>query len=61
MIEAMARDLPYIGSNAGGIPELLPAKDIALPGDVQANEAIRRSIMSISSHFNPQIDLFENT
>lgn len=36
MIEAMARGLPCIGSNVGGIPELLPPEDMVPPGDVQA-------------------------
>ena len=34
MIEAMARSLPCIGSNVGGIPELLPKEDMVQPGDV---------------------------
>ena len=34
MVEAMARGLPCIGSNVGGIPELLPAEDIVPPNDV---------------------------
>ncbi len=42
MIEAMARGLPCIGSTIGGIPELLPAEEMAPPGDVAAlAEAIR--------------------
>jgi glycosyltransferase involved in cell wall biosynthesis len=36
MVEAMARGLPCIGSNVGGIPELLPAEDIVPPNDVSA-------------------------
>jgi glycosyltransferase involved in cell wall biosynthesis len=36
MIEAMARGLPCIGSAVGGIPELLAAEDLVLPGDVAA-------------------------
>jgi glycosyltransferase involved in cell wall biosynthesis len=36
MIEAMARGLPCIGSNVGGIPELLPPQDLVPPGDSQA-------------------------
>ena len=32
MIEAMARGLPCIGSNVGGIPELLPEEDMVNPG-----------------------------
>jgi L-malate glycosyltransferase len=34
MVEAMARGLPCLGSNVGGIPELLPAEDLVEPGDV---------------------------
>lgn len=33
MIEAMARALPCIGSNVGGIPELLPSENMVSPGD----------------------------
>jgi len=33
MIEAMARGLPCIGTNVGGIPELLPEEDIIPPND----------------------------
>ncbi len=33
MIEAMARGLPCIGSNVGGIPELLPPEDMVPPGN----------------------------
>ncbi len=36
MIEAMARGLPCIGSTVGGIPELLPARDLVPPNDVHA-------------------------
>jgi glycosyltransferase involved in cell wall biosynthesis len=36
MIEAMAQGLPCIGSNVGGIPELLGADDLVPGGDVGA-------------------------
>jgi glycosyltransferase involved in cell wall biosynthesis len=36
MIEAMARGLPCIGSNVGGIPELLEAEDTVPPNSVPA-------------------------
>lgn len=36
MIEAMARALPCIGSNVGGIPELLDPEDMVHPGDENA-------------------------
>jgi glycosyltransferase involved in cell wall biosynthesis len=35
MVEAMARGLPCIGSNVGGIPELLASEDLVPPGDVE--------------------------
>jgi glycosyltransferase involved in cell wall biosynthesis len=36
MIEAMGRGLPCIGSTVGGIPELLPERDMFPPGDIPA-------------------------
>jgi glycosyltransferase involved in cell wall biosynthesis len=36
MIEAMARALPCIGSDVGGIPELLPREDLVPRGDAAA-------------------------
>jgi glycosyltransferase involved in cell wall biosynthesis len=36
MVEAMARGLPCIGSDVGGIPELLDAADIVPAGDRSA-------------------------
>jgi glycosyltransferase involved in cell wall biosynthesis len=36
LIEAMARGLPAIGSNVGGIPELLPAQFLVPPDDAPA-------------------------
>jgi hypothetical protein len=36
LIEAMARGLPCVGSDVGGIPELLPASAMVHPGDVDA-------------------------
>jgi L-malate glycosyltransferase len=33
LVEAMARSLPCVASNIGGIPELLPAEDLVHPGD----------------------------
>ena len=36
VIEAMARALPCVASDVGGIPELLPPEDLVPPGDVAA-------------------------
>ncbi len=49
MVEAMARGLPCIGSNVGGIPELLAAEDIVPPGNVTA---LGRKIQEVVT--NPQ-------
>ncbi len=49
MIEAMARGVPCVGSNVGGIPELLAAEDLVEPGDVAA---LARKITEVLS--NPQ-------
>lgn len=46
MIEAMARGLPCIGTNVGGIPELLPAPDMVQPGDV---DALSAKILEVTS------------
>lgn len=49
MVEAMARALPVIGSNIGGIPELLPPEDMVTPGDASI---LARKISEVVS--NPQ-------
>ncbi len=36
LIEAMARGLPCVGSNIGGIPELLSSEELVPPGDAEA-------------------------
>jgi glycosyltransferase involved in cell wall biosynthesis len=46
MIEAMARGLPCIGSNIGGIPELLPPEDLVPPGD---SHALARKIKEVAT------------
>ena len=44
MIEAMAWGLPCIGTDVGGIPELLPKADMVPPGDISALAAKVREI-----------------
>jgi glycosyltransferase involved in cell wall biosynthesis len=46
MVEAMARALPCIGSDVGGIPELLPPEDLVRPDDPHALAAKIREIAS---------------
>jgi len=46
MLEAMARGCPCIGSNVGGIPELLPAEDLAPPNDYKA---LAQKIMEVAA------------
>jgi glycosyltransferase involved in cell wall biosynthesis len=45
MVEAMARACPCIGSNVGGIPELLPDSDMVPPNDVAA---LTRKILEVA-------------
>ena len=45
MLEAMARGCPCIGSDVGGIPELLAADDLVPPNDP---EALARKIMEVT-------------
>jgi phosphatidylinositol alpha-1,6-mannosyltransferase len=48
MIEAMARGCPCIGSNVGGIPELLEPTDVVEPGDPAALASkIKRKLVSL--------------
>ena len=46
IIEAMARALPCIASNVGGIPELLPSEDLFTPGDVNALASKIREVVT---------------
>ena len=52
MIEAMARGLPCIGSNVGGIPELLPLEDMVPPGDAKALAAKIREVSGDPQRMN---------
>jgi glycosyltransferase involved in cell wall biosynthesis len=46
LLEAMARGCPCIGSNIGGIPELLSAEDLVPAND---HKALARKIMDVSA------------
>jgi glycosyltransferase involved in cell wall biosynthesis len=46
MLEAMARGCPCIGSNVGGIPELLAAEDLVPPND---HKVLARKIMEVTA------------
>jgi glycosyltransferase involved in cell wall biosynthesis len=46
MVEAMARGCPCLGSEIGGIPELLPPEDLVPPGDVEALAAKIREVLA---------------
>ncbi len=46
LIEAMARGLPCVGSNVGGIPELLSPDELVPPGDAEALTAKMAEMMS---------------
>lgn len=75
MIEAMAQGLPCIGSNVGGIPELLDASVIVPKGDVEAlaeritymithlsftNQQAKRNLQEATSYENDLLDLKRN-
>ena len=49
LLEAMARGCPCIGSNVGGIPELLAEADLVPPGDP---EALAEKILEVAG--NPE-------
>ena len=46
MLEAMARGCPCIGSNVGGIPELLAPEDLVSPDD---HKALAHTIMEVTA------------
>jgi glycosyltransferase involved in cell wall biosynthesis len=46
LVEAMARGLPCIGSDIGGIPELLSADDLVPPGDADALATKIRAVLA---------------
>lgn len=45
VIEAMATAAPVIGSNVGGLPELLPPEDMVPPGNVSALAALMQAVL----------------
>ncbi|MBW4592658.1 MAG: glycosyltransferase [Brasilonema angustatum HA4187-MV1] len=47
IIEAMTRGLPCIGSNVGGIPELLTAEDLVQPGDAVVLAAKIQEVITV--------------
>jgi glycosyltransferase involved in cell wall biosynthesis len=49
LIEAMARGLPCLGSDVGGIPELLPPSDLVPRGDVVALANSLRDVLTNSA------------
>jgi glycosyltransferase involved in cell wall biosynthesis len=46
LVEAMARAMPCVGSDVGGIPELLPPQDLVPPGDAAALAARLREFVA---------------
>lgn len=46
LVEAMARGLPCVGSDIGGIPELLPPEDLVTPGDADGLAAKIREVLA---------------
>lgn len=76
LIEAMARAAPCIGSNIGGIPELLDAEDLVPPGDARAlarkieevlsdrsrmEKMAQRNLKSAPKYRNSELDLRRKT
>lgn len=47
LLEAMSRGCPCIGSNVGGIPEMLGPEDLVPPND---HKALARKIMEVTGH-----------
>jgi glycosyltransferase involved in cell wall biosynthesis len=56
LVEAMARGCPCIGSNVGGIPELLSSEDLVPPSDP---EALAQKIMEVTSDPARMIEMSE--
>lgn len=54
IIEAMAKGLPIIGSNVGGIPELLTEDAIVEPNDVDGLVAKIKDFVNIPNFYNAQ-------
>ena len=52
IVEAMARALPCIASNVGGIPELLDAEDLVPPGDADALATKIEEVLRSPSRLN---------
>jgi glycosyltransferase involved in cell wall biosynthesis len=52
MIEAMARALPCIGSDVGGIPELLAPEDLVPAGDAAALASKIKEVLSDTERLN---------
>jgi hypothetical protein len=55
MVEAMAQGLPCIGSNIGGIPELLTEECIVMSGDI---DALVRKVDNMINRFINEPDYF---
>jgi len=52
IVEAMARALPCVATNVGGIPELLPPEDMVPPNNPEALAAKIRHVLSSPGHLN---------
>ena len=52
LVESMARALPCVATNVGGIPELLPAEDLVPPNDAAALAAKISDVLSDPQRMN---------